>query len=132
MTPDVGYACKEFCVLLMVLLTGFLSPEGCRLSADWLGHVNSANCALLLQCSAGCKARAEEGLFEKGSQGGFNGKASLGEERQLLQFLKGRLMLCHMLPRCRLRWASSPRNCTLSLLMRPRSSFAGAAALCEL
>lgn len=38
--------------------------------------------------SAGCKARAEEGLFEKAS-GGFNGKVSLGEDQQLLQFLKG-------------------------------------------
>lgn len=46
MVQDAG----SVCVLLMVLLTGFLSPEGCRLSAGWLGHVNSANCALLLQC----------------------------------------------------------------------------------
>lgn len=75
MAQEVGYVHEDFCVLLWVLLTSFVSPVGCRLSAGCLhpclGHLNCANCVLQCESREGrnlCPGQAAKlELFEKAS-----------------------------------------------------------------
>jgi len=73
---EAGYVRKDVCTLLLVLLTGFLSPVACRLSAGSLGpslgHLNYANCALLHGCSESCNSCPAQA-------------AKLGPKRRLLE-----------------------------------------------
>lgn len=150
---------KDFCVLLWVLLTGFMSPVGCRLSAGCLhpclGHLNCANCVLLCESREGrnlCPVQAAKpGLFEKASLffGVFvfcvlwnalswRGATAAAVSEEPVNYFS-QVTSCYPKVHGQLGGVSalpsacsSTCSCSLSVLMRPRSFFADTAGLGEL